>query len=80
TSAYAHTQLGLLYWKQGDLPRARAEVAQVNNAGRFASPASLWLGARIAHREGDAAAQQALLAQLHKRFPDSRESSAYQQG
>lgn len=77
--AVAHTQLGLLYWKQGDLPRARAEVALVN-AGRFASPASLWLGARIAHREGDAAAQQALLAQLHKRFPDSRESSAYQQG
>lgn len=79
TRAAAQTQLGLLYWKQGDLPRARAEVAQVN-AGRFASPASLWLGARIAHREGDAAAQQALLAQLHKRFPDSRESSAYQQG
>lgn len=79
TRAAAHTQLGLLYWKQGDLPRARAEVAQVN-AGRFASPVSLWLGARIAHREGDAAAQQALLAQLHKRFPDSRESSAYQQG
>lgn len=77
--AAAHTQLGLLYWKQGDLPRARAEVALVN-AGRFASPASLWLGARIAHREGDAAAQQALLAQLHKRFPDARESSAYQQG
>ncbi|KAA6119807.1 tetratricopeptide repeat protein [Cupriavidus cauae] len=78
TRAAAHTQLGLLYWKQGDLPRARAEVAQVN-AGRFATPASLWLGARIAHREGDAAAQQALLAQLHRRFPDSRES-AYQQG
>ncbi len=77
--AAAHTQLGLLYWKRGDLPRARAEVAQAN-AGRFASPASLWLGARIAHREGDAAAQQALLAQLQKRFPDSRESSAYQQG
>ncbi|GAA0805579.1 tetratricopeptide repeat protein [Cupriavidus gilardii] len=79
THAAAHTQLGLLYWKQGDLPRARAEAAQVN-AGRYASPASLWLGARIAHREGDAAAQQALLTQLHKRFPDSRESSAYQQG
>ncbi|WP_064577279.1 tetratricopeptide repeat protein [Cupriavidus gilardii] len=79
THAAAHTQLGLLYWKQGDLPRARVEAAQVN-AGRFASPASLWLGARIAHREGDAAAQQALLTQLHKRFPDSRESSAYQQG
>lgn len=75
----ANTNLALVYYRRGDLRQAQQFAERVNNS-KFASAQSLWLGARIARRQGDAAAQGALVAQLRQRFPDSRELSAYEQG
>lgn len=75
----ANTNLALVYYRRGDIAQAQQYVGRVNN-GRIPSAQSLWLGARIAHRRGDMAAQSDLVAQLRSRFPDSRELSAYEQG
>ena len=75
----AITNLALVYFKRGDIAQAQQYIGRVNN-GRNPSAQSLWLGARIAHRRGDAAAQSDLVAQLRSRFPDSRELTAYEQG
>jgi type IV pilus assembly protein PilF len=75
----ANTNLALVYYRRGDLTQARQYAERVNNS-RFVSAQSLWLGARIARRQGDTATQNALVAQLRSRFPDSRELTAYEQG
>ncbi|WP_420996624.1 type IV pilus biogenesis/stability protein PilW [Cupriavidus sp. 30B13] len=74
-----NSNLALLYYQRGDYARAQEYAARVNNSS-FVSAQSLWLGARIARRQGDVAAQNALVGQLRSRFPDSRELTAYEQG
>jgi type IV pilus assembly protein PilF len=74
-----NTSLAQVYYREGDYQKARQVVGRVNNS-KFASAQSLWLGARIARRQGDTAAQEAFVAQLRSRFPDSRELTAYEQG
>ncbi|WP_416049067.1 type IV pilus biogenesis/stability protein PilW [Cupriavidus basilensis] len=75
----ANNNLALLYYQRGDYQRAQQYVGRINSSN-FVSAQSLWLGARIARRQGDVAAQNALVAQLRSRFPDSRELTAYEQG
>ncbi|WP_349604264.1 type IV pilus biogenesis/stability protein PilW [Cupriavidus sp. DF5525] len=75
----ANTTLALVYYRRGDFAQAR-QYAQRVNSSQFVSAQSLWLGARIAHRQGDSRMQDALGAQLRSRFPDSRELTAYEQG
>jgi len=75
----AYTNLALVYYRRGDFKQARQYAERVNNS-KFASAQSLWLGARIAHRQGDIATQKDLVGQLRSRFPDSRELTAYEQG
>lgn len=79
SNAAAITNLALVYFRRGEFPRAWQTVGRVNG-GNAASAQSLWLGARIAHRQGDAAAQEAMIAQLRSRFPESSELAAYEQG
>ncbi|MBY4896194.1 tetratricopeptide repeat protein [Cupriavidus sp. AU9028] len=71
--------LARLYLHDGDL-RAAASVLDAVNKGQRASAASLWLAARIAHRQGDAAIQADLIGRLRERFPHARELTAYEQG
>ncbi|MDF3836206.1 type IV pilus biogenesis/stability protein PilW [Cupriavidus basilensis] len=78
-NAVANNNLALLYYQRGDYQRAQQYVGRVNSSS-FVSAQSLWLGARIARRQGDTAAQNALVGQLRSRFPDSRELTAYEQG
>jgi type IV pilus assembly protein PilF len=75
----ANTSLAQLYYLRGDYPQARQYVGRVNSSN-YASAQSLWLGARVARRQGDTAAQSALIARLRDRFPQSRELTAYEQG
>jgi type IV pilus assembly protein PilF len=72
------TNLAQLSFNAG-MPQAKDYVGRVNSS-RFASAQSLWLGARIARRQGDTDTQNALTAQLRSRFPDSRELTAYERG
>ncbi|SDC07557.1 type IV pilus assembly protein PilF [Cupriavidus sp. YR651] len=74
-----NTNLALLNFQRGDMAQARQFVGRVNNS-RFVSAQSLWLGARIARRQGDAETQSAMVAQLRSRFPDSRELTAFERG
>ncbi|QQX83143.1 type IV pilus biogenesis/stability protein PilW [Cupriavidus necator] len=75
----ANTNLALVFYRRGDFAQARQYVQRVNSS-QFVNAQSLWLGARIAHRQGDSRMQDALGAQLRSRFPDSRELTAYEQG
>jgi type IV pilus assembly protein PilF len=75
----ANINLALVFYRRGDFAQAQQYAQRVNNS-QFVNAQSLWLGARIAHRQGDGRAQDALGAQLRSRFPDSRELSAYEQG
>lgn len=79
TNPVANTSLAQAYYAQGDYRQAWQVIARVNN-GKFADAQSLWLGARIARRQGNLAAQNSLVAQLRSRFPDSHELAAYEQG
>lgn len=74
-----NTNLALLNYRRGNFSQAQEYAGRVNNS-RFVSAQSLWLGARIARRQGDTATQNALLSQLRTRFPDSRELTAYERG
>ncbi|MCA3187322.1 MULTISPECIES: type IV pilus biogenesis/stability protein PilW [unclassified Cupriavidus] len=71
--------LAQLNFQRGDMGQARQFAGRVN-ASPFASAQSLWLGARIAHRQGDTQTQGAMIAELRNRFPDSRELTAYERG
>jgi len=73
------TNLAQLSFQRGNMAQAKQYVDRVNGS-RFVSAQSLWLGARIARRQGDADTQNALTAQLRSRFPDSRELTAYERG
>nr|WP_315596624.1 type IV pilus biogenesis/stability protein PilW [uncultured Cupriavidus sp.] len=71
--------LAQLNYQRGDMGQARQYIGRVNSS-RFVSAQSLWLGARIAHRQGDTQTQGAMVAELRNRFPDSRELTAYERG
>lgn len=71
--------LAQLNYQRGDMGQAKQYIGRINGS-RFVSAQSLWLGARIARRQGDTQTQSALVAELRNRFPDSRELTAYERG
>ena len=71
--------LALLLFRRGDAERARFYIRRLNNS-ELANAESMWLGIRVERQLGDRQAMDQLAAQLHRRFPDSVELSAYEQG
>lgn len=71
--------LAQLLYRRGELPRARFYLQRLNN-GEQANAESLWLGVQIERRLGDQLAMRQLGDQLKKRFPQSREATAYDRG
>lgn len=71
--------LALLQYRHGDLDAARDNVRRLNNSTR-ANAQSLWLGIRVERRLGDTRAQQELAAQLQRRYADSPEARAFEEG
>jgi type IV pilus assembly protein PilF len=71
--------LALLLYQRGDLERARFYIRRLNNS-ELANAESLWLGIRVEHRLGDRRAVEQLASQLRRRFPQSPELIAYEQG
>lgn len=71
--------LAALLLRRGELERARFYVRRLNNS-ELANAESLWLGMRVEQRLGNAEAVRQLGEQLRRRFPDSRERQAYEQG
>ena len=80
TSPSTAYNLADLLYARADYERARFYVRRVNAVAEVSSPQSLWLAARIEHRLGQINARQDLGSQLRRRFPGSRESSAFDRG
>lgn len=68
-----------LLMRRGELKRAQFYIRRINNSD-LANAESLWLGIRIERNLGDAVATRQLADQLRKRFPESRELSAFDRG
>lgn len=68
----------LLYQKE-DHVRAQFYVRRLNNS-ELANAESLWLGVKVERRLGNTEAMTQLATQLEKRFPQSREATAYHRG
>ncbi len=72
-------QLASILLARGDARRAQFYIRRVNN-GEFANAMSLWLGVKVERALGDSAAMRQLGEQLHKRFPDAKETAAFDRG
>lgn len=71
--------LGVLQFQRGEYKRAQFYVRRLNNS-ELANAESLWLGVKIEKALNDSVAMRQLADQLRRRFPDSREFSAFQRG
>ena len=71
--------LSLLLFQRGEFVRAQFYVRRLNNSD-LANAESLWLGIKVERRIGNTDAMAQLGAQLHKRFPQSREVTAFDRG
>ena len=71
--------LAVLMRARGDLVRSQFHLRRLNNSD-FANAESLWLGIKVEQERDNQEATQQLADQLLKRFPQSRESGAYQRG
>ena len=72
--------LSELLYRRGDYERARFYIRRVNSITEVASPQTLWLAARIETKMGNQPEVLVLGNLLRTRFPDSRESSAFERG
>ena len=71
--------LAVLMRARGDLVRAQFHLRRLNNSD-LANAESLWLGIKVERERDNQEAMQQLADQLLKRFPQSRESGAFQRG
>lgn len=71
--------LALLLYQRGEYVRSQFYVRRINNS-QLASAESLWLGIKVERRTGNREAMAQLGEQLKKRYPQSRESSAFERG
>jgi type IV pilus assembly protein PilF len=69
--------LANLLYQRGDFARAQFYVRRINNS-ELANVESLWLGIKVERRMENREAMQQLAGQLKKRYPQSRELTAYE--
>ena len=68
-----------LNYRQGRYGEARARLADLHRKSDM-TPASAWLGLRIARKVGDRTEEARYFSQLRQRFPDSGETALMSQG
>jgi len=71
--------LALLLTQRNEWTRAQFYIRRVNN-GPSANAESLWLGVKVEHKLGNREAEGQLADQLQRRFPQSKETLAYERG
>ncbi len=71
--------LANLLFQNGEFARAQFYIRRLNNS-EWANAESLWLGIKVENKMADRVAQLQLAKQLEKRFPQSKEASAYRRG
>jgi type IV pilus assembly protein PilF len=71
--------LANLLFQNADFARAQFYIRRLNNSD-WANAESLWLGVKVENKMNDRVAMMQLATQLEKRFPQSKEASAYRRG
>lgn len=71
--------LAAILLARGEARRSQFYIRRVNN-GEFANAESLWLGVKVERALGDSVAMRQLGDQLHKRFPEAKETLAFERG
>ena len=71
--------LAAVLFARGEAKRAQFYVRRVNN-GEYANAESLWLGVKIEHVLKEFVAMRQLGDQLRKRFPNAKETLAFERG
>lgn len=71
--------LAQLLFKRGDLAKAQFYIRRLNNS-EYANAESLWLGIRVERQINDRVAMAQLVDQLKRRFPTSKELTAFDRG
>jgi len=71
--------LALILFQRGDFVRSQFYVRRLNNS-ELANAESLWLGIKVERRMENREAMNQLASQLRKRYPQSREFSAFERG
>jgi type IV pilus assembly protein PilF len=66
--------------RRWELDRARFYIRRVNNVPEQVTAESLWLAVRIEHRMRNIEGRNDLGAQLRSRFPNTRETLAFEMG
>jgi type IV pilus assembly protein PilF len=72
--------LSEVLYRRGDYERARFYIRRVNSVAALTGAQTLWLATRIEQKLGNQAGVRDFGEQLRKRFPDSREASAFERG
>lgn len=71
--------LANLLFQNAEFARAQFYIRRLNNSD-WANAESLWLGIKVENKMADRVAMLQLATQLEKRFPQSKEASAYRRG
>jgi type IV pilus assembly protein PilF len=71
--------LANLLFQNAEFARAQFYIRRLNNS-EWANAESLWLGIKVENKMADRVALLQLANQLEKRFPQSKEASAYRRG
>ncbi|MGP1628378.1 MAG: type IV pilus biogenesis/stability protein PilW [Giesbergeria sp.] len=71
--------IGVVQFQRGEYKRAQFYIRRLNNS-ELANAESLWLGIKIERALNDPVSTRQIADQLRRRFPDSREFSAFQRG
>ncbi len=71
--------LAKLFYQKAEFARAQFYIRRLNNSD-WANAESLWLGIRVENKLSDRLAMMQLGNQLEKRFPESKEATAYRRG
>jgi type IV pilus assembly protein PilF len=79
-SAETAVSLAEVQYRRGQYERARFYVDRVNKSAEQSNAQTLWLGSRIEYKLGNLVSARALGEQLRKRYPQSPEALAFEQG
>lgn len=71
--------LAALLFQRGEFARAQFYIRRLNNS-ELANAESLWLGIKVERSMNDRVAMDQLVETLRKRFPQSKEVSAFERG
>lgn len=67
-------------YRRGQYERARFYIDRVNKSAEASNAQTLWLGSRIEYKLGNLVVARGLGEQLRKRYPQSPEALAFEQG